>query len=404
MGNMQSVMVLDGELKSALAIVRSLGMKDITVCVGAERESGMALHSRYVTTRFAYPSPYTNVSGFITAVEKECMRLGDMPVIFACSDATFLAIYEARERLEKVATLVFPDSRAMEIAFDKAITYSLARVSGIPTITTHMPTNADELRRIGEKVRYPAVVKPRKSVTRKDGVRHFGSARFVHTPAELTATFTSLHDLLGEPPLVQERVIGEEYGVEMIANGGNPYALVTHHRLRSLTPSGGASVLKATCEKGPLRDMLETYARRIVHELAWTGPIMVEFKVDGDTKTPKLMEVNGRFWGSLPLSIAAGIDMPYHFYHLATTKQFPSEAVMQKDGVVTRHFHGDVRHLLTVLFAFDKMRPYTYPKRRTALREFFVVPKGTHGDVWSLHDPKPAMMEVFDIWKRLRGK
>jgi predicted ATP-grasp superfamily ATP-dependent carboligase len=397
---MQSAIVLDGGLKSALTIVRSLGEKDIPLSVGAERDSGMALHSRYVKHAFTYPSPYTETDAFVAAIEHEAKELGDTPVVFACSDATFLALYGARERLGAVCTLIFPDARAMEIAFDKAITYSLARVSGIPTITTHMPTTTLELERVAQSVKYPAVIKPRKSVTTKDGVRYFGSARFVHTQRELVAVYTSLLETLGEAPLIQERVTGEEYGVEMIAHDGNPYTCVTHHRVRSLSPNGGASVVKETVEKGALRDMLETYARKMVYELNWEGPVMVEFKVDSDTKTPKLMEVNGRFWGSLPLSVRAGVDMPYHFYHLATERRFPKGVVVQTDGVQTRHFLGDVRNLLTVLFVKDTMRPYTYPKRLQAIKDFFTVTKGTYGDVWSLHDPKPAMMELWDIWKR----
>lgn len=32
---------------------------------------------------------------------------------------------------------------------------------------------------------------------------------------------------------------------------------------------------------------------------------------------PKLMEIDGRFWGSLEVAIALGIDFPYLFYRLA---------------------------------------------------------------------------------------
>ncbi len=400
----RSALVLDGELKSALAIVRSLGVRGVPVTAGAVRDSGMALHSRYTMSRFVYPSPYTNEQEFIDAVEREAKRCGDMPVIFACSDATFLALHDARERLGASCTLVFPDARAMEIAFDKAVTYSLARVSSIPTIPTQMPNTGEELERIARTLRYPAIVKARKSVTRHKGTRHFGSAQFVHTPEDLTRTYTSLRDVLGEVPMIQERMIGEEYGVEAIAHSGTPYAFVTHHRIRSLSPTGGASVLKETVEQGALRDMLETYARKLIHELNWTGPIMVEFKVDSDSRTPRLMEVNGRFWGSLPLSVASGVDMPYHFYSLAVEKHLPGESVSPRDGVVTRHFFGDVRHLLAVLFSFDTMRSHAYPKRLDALRDFFKTPKGTHGDVWSLRDPKPAIMEVWDILKRQKKK
>ena len=59
---------------------------------------------------------------------------------------------------------------------------------------------------------------------------------------------------------------------------------------------------------------------------------------------------------------------------------------------------------LSVFFASDKMRPYTYPRRLNAVREFSRSPKGTHGDVFSLRDPKPAIMEVIDICQKLRKK
>ena len=38
---------------------------------------------------------------------------------------------------------------------------------------------------------------------------------------------------------------------------------------------------------------------------------MMEYKQDRRTGTPLLMEVNGRFWGSLQLAIDAGVDFPY---------------------------------------------------------------------------------------------
>src|SRR5690606_23728063 len=42
----------------------------------------------------------------------------------------------------------------------------------------------------------------------------------------------------------------------------------------------------------------------------WKGVAMIEYKVDEKTRKPYLMEINGRFWGSLQLAIDAGIDFP----------------------------------------------------------------------------------------------
>jgi predicted ATP-grasp superfamily ATP-dependent carboligase len=257
--------------------------------------------------------------------------------------------------------------------------------------------------RIASTLTYPAVVKPRKSVTYAHGVGHFGSAVFVHTPDELIQEYHLHVSRVGEAPLIQTRIAGEEYGVEMIARDGNPCALVTHHRMRSLRPTGGASVLKEIFGPSILRDTLEMHARRLVLDLEWNGPIMVEFKVDSDTREPLLMEVNGRFWGSLPLSVAAGVDMPYHFYEFATRGSFPSTQPGEPLPIVSRHFLGDCMHLARVLFSRDRMRPYAYPSRMHALRAFFSVPRGTIDDVWSRNDLRPGLYEIIDIvhtlWK-----
>ena len=213
--------------------------------------------------------------------------------------------------------------------------------------------------------------------------------------------FLDLKSKLGESPLIQDLLFGEEYGVEMLTQGGKILARVTHHRMRSLSPTGGASVLKETLRAGALKDLLETYARILVEKLSWSGPIMVEFKVDSDTRTPYLMEINGRFWGSLPLSVIAGVDMPLYYYRMATGGELPKDMVVAWEGITSNHFLGDVRHLLRVLFARDPMRKLLYPKRTKAMRDFCMLPLGTKSDVFSITDPKPSLMEIIDILMKL---
>jgi len=48
---------------------------------------------------------------------------------------------------------------------------------------------------------------------------------------------------------------------------------------------------------------------------------MVEFKRDPRTGEFQLMEVNPRFWSSLPFSVSAGADFPYYYWLLATDQQ-----------------------------------------------------------------------------------
>lgn len=59
-------------------------------------------------------------------------------------------------------------------------------------------------------------------------------------------------------------------------------------------------------------------SRRLLARLNWQGVAMVEYKIDASTGMPYLMEINGRFWGSLQLAIDAGVDFPRLLLEVAT--------------------------------------------------------------------------------------
>src|SRR6185312_9651469 len=75
-----------------------------------------------------------------------------------------------------------------------------------------------------------------------------------------------------------------------------------HERIHALPVTGGASTYRRSIE--PPEALLRATDTLLSH-LRWHGVAMVEFKVapDGDFR---LMEINPRLWGSLPLAVAAG--------------------------------------------------------------------------------------------------
>ena len=66
----------------------------------------------------------------------------------------------------------------------------------------------------------------------------------------------------------------------------------------------------------PLTPELLDASVRLLKVLDYTGVAMVEFKVDPKTGHWALIEVNGRFWGSLPLALAAGADFPLALFQM----------------------------------------------------------------------------------------
>src|SRR4029453_10687251 len=77
-----------------------------------------------------------------------------------------------------------------------------------------------------------------------------------------------------------------------------------HRRLHELPLSGGGSTYRVS---QAVDQRLRDYASALMAALDWTGVAMVEFRVDRQTGDAVLMEINGRFWGSLPLSSRAGL-------------------------------------------------------------------------------------------------
>lgn len=86
-----------------------------------------------------------------------------------------------------------------------------------------------------------------------------------------------------------------------------------HKRIRELYTMGGPS----TCAISVYDPKLLDYGLKILGALNWHGIAMVEFKKDSKDGTFKLMEINPKFWGSLDLAIASGIDFPYLLYKMA---------------------------------------------------------------------------------------
>ena len=106
------------------------------------------------------------------------------------------------------------------------------------------------------------------------------------------------------PLLIQQRIVGPGTGIFLLVWDGTVRAVFAHRRLREKPPSGGVSVYSESIAAKP--DLVER-SRLLLERMKWNGIAMIEYKLDASTGVPYLMEVNGRFWGSLQLAIDAGV-------------------------------------------------------------------------------------------------
>lgn len=382
-----NVLILDGALPSALAATRALGEGGATVAVAAERKTAMALHSKYAGESLVFPSPMTQPEAFIKAVEAYTSSKSEKTLVYSFSDPTSLLLSRHRDELKRTQ-LFLPDEAATEIAFDKFRTLKLAESLDIPMPKTYFFDTPSQLEDVD--FRYPLIVKPRHSCVWYPNFV-WGKAESVSDKAMLNLRVKNVFNRTGEMPLVQEKIKGKEFGVFFLYDHGVDVARFAHERVRSLHPSGGASALRRSIY--PPESLLHD-AKRLLDALKWHGPAMVEFKRDDRDGRYKLMEINGRLWGSLALAVYAGVDFPKLMLDMA--QGVFVEMNGYEESVVSRYFLGDTLGLIRVL----STSRLTAKQKMKRLSSFLKFQSDRRYDVESWSDPAPALWQWIDLFVR----
>ena len=286
------VLVTDGRYKHALAAVRALGRENIEVVVGTQRK-GICSYSKFCSSTHTYPSP-SNEEVFISSILK-CIKDENIDVLIPIGYETNRAISKNKAIFQGKVGLLLSDFEKMSLAGDKSRTAQLAREVGVPTPREY---------ELGDpEITFPLVVKDRLGA---------GKVRYINTKEELEGI--NLNNVV-----VQEYVMGEGYGFFALMKGGVAKAIFMHKRLREYPITGGPS----TMAESVYDPQLEKEGLKMLEALKWDGVAMVEFKKDARSGEFKLMEVNPKFWGSLDLAIASGVNFPSLMAKLTLGEDFP---------------------------------------------------------------------------------
>jgi predicted ATP-grasp superfamily ATP-dependent carboligase len=385
-----AVFITDGNQRSALAVVRSLGQAGVAVTVGESQVPSLAGTSRYCSKQVRYPSPIAEGEQFL-AFLCEQMAGGEYEVLLPMTDITMQLVASARESFPPSVHVPFPGQEQVLLVQDKGHVLEVAQRLGIPCPETFF-CNEKIVEEVAGMLRYPVVVKPRFSRAFHDGRWVHGAVRYAHDPASLVASYRNAHALF-PCPIVQEKLEGEGRGVFLLIWKGELKAAFCHRRLREKPPWGGVSVYS---ESLPLDRNLAEQSFALLKALGWEGVAMVEFKVDGRDRQPKLMEVNGRFWGSLQLAIDAGMNFPHLLYRCAMGEEVPAQFDYQP-GVKSRWLLGDLDHLLIKLTHAQSPNGvrYSWGSRLAAGASFLkFYERKTRSEVQRLDDPAPGWHEV----------
>jgi predicted ATP-grasp superfamily ATP-dependent carboligase len=177
-------------------------------------------------------------------------------------------------------------------------------------------------------------------------------------------------------PMIQEYIPGDIHDVCALFDHGVPVAALSQKRLLVCPPTGGPGFLNETTYE----PQLISKAVKLLRKLKWHGVAQVEFKYDSQG-TPRLMEINPKFWGTLDLSIAAGIDFPFKLFQLSM------------EGVVKKQFNYKIglQHAWPVA-SFDCLHANI---RKKELKEIFsrkMIALHCRKYDFSINDPTPDII------------
>lgn len=387
------VLVADGPSNASLAVVRSLGRRGIPVgvCTFAD-EFNLAAFSRWTSETVALPSPTRDAAGFIDGLGC-ALAAGKYPIVFPTTERTIQLITTARDRLPSWMKIPIPDTHAVTTVVDKQRTVALAQRLGVAVPRTWCPASAAAADALASRLPYPVIVKPRQTNFRwPDGRLASGHYVLVRRAADLPAAWRRV-DRAVPRPLIQVVVRGRGVGVNTLWRHGKPLVWFCHRRLREIDPRGGRSSAAVTA---PCDTRLVDATRRMLTALRWHGVAMAEFKWDESTDCFWLLEINGRFWGSLPLALAAGVDFPYYLYQLAVD-EVPVPPASYPSGIVARDAVAELKHFVRAVASGTGTL--------AALRHAPTILHPWKASFnWTSDDPEPGRQEWRHVIRRAFGR
>lgn len=298
------ILILDGHSKAAASAVLALPAGS-QLHVAATEEDCLCFASRRTARKLLQPRAVRDLRAWIEDLD----HAENFDLIVPSTEASLLAM--KADDLDPVlrAKAVLPPEPSLDIALDKQRTLELADRLGV-----RIPRGATIVQGVERLpcAAWPTVIKPIRS---KVALHDETLSLSVRICANAMQRDEALADLLPlSPVLEQDYFRGRGFGVEVLFEHGEPRWWFAHARIHELPVTGGASSYRCSID---VPENLRKATLDLLTHLRWHGVAMVEFKMadDGDYR---LMEINPRLWGSLPLAIASGVNFPLALLRMAT--------------------------------------------------------------------------------------
>lgn len=326
------VLVLGSDSRSFLSVVRSLGRMGLRVDAAWTDGGSIALHSRYLNEVHEIPRPWKQPDQWFGPFN-DLLQSQQYDLVVPCNDPSLIPLQNYRRELFRSDSIYLLDDPVFETTQSKVLSTELAESLGIRTARNQVGQTVEDVREFAALNGFPVVMKPIQSyrterLDRKQTVTVVRNEEQLELEAQRQLKHASIQ--------LQEYFEGIGTGVEFLAKDGEILLAFQHKRLHEPIDGGGSSYRMSI----PLQSTMMEASKKLIASLDYSGVGMVEFLWNQATDEWIFVEINGRFWGSLPLAIASRADFPKFLYQSRVDgiNTFPQE---YRTGVCCRNWERD---------------------------------------------------------------
>jgi predicted ATP-grasp superfamily ATP-dependent carboligase len=223
------VLVLGDDTRSFLAVVRSLGRRDISVHVAPANFRSPALRSRYIATIHDLP-PWIADGVEWSAALTALLQAERFDLVIPCNETALLPMQRHRAILSEYSRLAIPPDHEIAILFDKHATRELAHSAGVPVAAGRLAQASESAEALLAEFGRPIVLKPRRSYS----LGTLAARGQVHVVGDPDRLGRLLRECDPNETIIEQFFAGQGVGVSVLASHGRILQAFEHHRVREI--------------------------------------------------------------------------------------------------------------------------------------------------------------------------
>jgi predicted ATP-grasp superfamily ATP-dependent carboligase len=389
--SLPAVLIIGIDTPIGLTLIRELGERNVPVYGIAHTPISIGLASCYLTKGFLHEGDNDQLITLINDIAEK----NDVHFLMTVSEQRILFLQANAHQLVNITALI-PDKASMETVLNKDKVCQLARDLGINTPIEYAAANGV----LPEDIRFPVILKwanPNDVLALLNTHNiPFLKCEYCYSKPELI-TALAKYDLIKHYPMIQSYCPGYGLGQMIYMHNGEAVLSFQHKRIHEWPPEGGFSCLAESVDLSE-HHLLFQQSIALLKKVQWEGPAMVEYRFNPNTNEAVLMEINGRFWGSLPLAYHAHANFGWTHYSIQVLGKIPDQPKI-RFGIRCMFFIPELKRMLVLLFKAksiqDKSLVFNTFNELGAFFSHYL--SGQSFYVFKWRDPKPFLIDMYHL-------